>query len=135
LPAFPAAPPVFATPGAELGEIVWTTAVDPSTNTPLDPVEWFPVDVETIYAVIPAWRLEAGVAITAEWTYNDTPVPGLGDQVTPAESYVDAWIEFHITQAPDTPWPTGVYRITIFVGGQPAVSSEVEVRDSSDSER
>ncbi|MGH2531307.1 MAG: hypothetical protein ACRDJW_03270 [Thermomicrobiales bacterium] len=131
-PAFQGSPPAFSSAQAEFGEVVWTASVDPATNVPRQPVTWFSEEVDTIYAAIPALRLDPGAVVVANWTYNDTPIEGMTSRVNATASYVDAWIEFHMTRSPDMPWPTGVYQVAISVDGVVALVSEVEVRATAD---
>lgn len=131
-PVFQGTPPASTSAQTDFGAIVWTASVDPATNAPREPVPWFSEAAETIYAAIPALRIESGAVVIADWTYNDTPVEPLTSQVTATASYIDAWIEFHITRSADMPWPTGIYQITISVGGEEVLVSEVEVREAEE---
>jgi hypothetical protein len=126
-----ATPAAFTTGGA-LGAIVWTTAVDPVTKAPTGEVASFTPTAATIYAAIPVIRIDAGTTLSAAWVYNDTPVESLSTTMTAASPLESAWVEFNISRAPDAPWPTGRYQVTISVNGEAALTSEVLVQPGSE---
>jgi hypothetical protein len=130
LPDFAATPGVFTSSQADVGKIVWTTAIDPTTKAPTGRATELTPTIETIYAALPVYRVQPGTVFTAKWTYNNTPVDALTSQVTASGGYDEAWIEFHLTRAANQPWPTGTYQVTVLVGGQQAEQGTVQVRDA-----
>jgi hypothetical protein len=128
IPDFAATPGVFTSPQADVGKVVWATAINPTTNAPTAPVTELAADVTTIYAALPVYRVKPGTVFTAKWTYNTTPVDELTSHVTASGGYDEAWIEFHITRAAKQPWPTGTYEVTVLVGDQEEVAEQATVR-------
>lgn len=138
-PALPPAggPPVLPTPsgspapfrstGADVGPIVWTTAVDPRTNAPVDSVTVFPVDAPTIFATVSLARWEPRATISAEWSYNGTPLDGFATTVIADRAQRDVWLEFHLRKDPAASWPEGVYAIALLVDGEPAQAASIVV--------
>lgn len=121
---------------AEIGAVVWATAVDPATKAPRQRVAAFPADARTIYATLPIVRITRGTTLAASWSYNDTPIPQLNSAVTAPADAENIWVEFHLTLKPGvaaTPplrpgtWPAGTYRVTISVNGTVAERAEVAV--------
>ncbi len=117
----------FISDQAELGPIVWTAMVDPATLAPIQPVETFPIDASTIYAAVPVLHIEPGTVVTASWTYNGTPINGVGSTYTAPEQAEGVWLEFHLARTGSETWPDGIFTITIHVNGQPALTSSIVV--------
>jgi hypothetical protein len=117
-------------PPAELGQIVWATAVDESTKAPQDQVSTFPRDAAAIYAVIPVTRVLGNTQITAEWDYDGVPMPELTTTVSAPDLSNGGWIEFHIARSTNLLWPAGTYRIRILVEGQLAQESTIAVQST-----
>ena len=138
--ATPAGPPRVPTPGgttetfrgptAELGPIVWATAIDPNTKEPTVRVERFPTAAPLVYAVLPLARLETGATLIARWSYNGTTLD-LGSSLLIAErDEEESWVEFHLTQAGDAGWTPGVYAVAVEVDGQAAQTAAVRIDDA-----
>lgn len=127
LPTPSGSPAPFRSPAADIGPIVWTTAVDPRTNAPLDPVTLFPGDAPTIFATVSLARWEPRATISAEWSYNGTPLDAFATTVVADRSQRDVWLEFHLSKDPAASWPDGVYAIALLVDGQPAQAASVVV--------
>lgn len=128
LPDLAATPGVFTSPQADVGNVVWSTAIDPTTNAPTSRVTELTANVATIYATLPVYRVKPGTVFTAKWTYNNTSMETLTSHVTASGSYDEAWIEFHITRAASQPWPAGTYEVTVLVGDQQKVAEQATVR-------
>lgn len=136
-PIGPVGPPVAPTVGgsgapfrsetAEIGPVVWSTAIDGETNAPVAPVEVVPVGAPAIYATLPVTRVQRGASLGATWTYNGTPLPTLGGAVVANREQVGGWVEFHIARAEDAVWPAGVYAVVVTVDGRLAQESAVRV--------
>ncbi len=117
-------------PQAAFGEIVWATSVDPQSKAPMDRVDRVPVDAASIYAVIPITRVAAGTELTADWTYNDTPIDGVSATAVVTDvSGGLIWVEFHLERSSDRPWPDGTYAIAIRQNGEVVAGGEVEVSE------
>ncbi len=112
---------------AEIGEIVWTTSVDPTTKAPGPPRSTLPRATRVIYAAMAVQRADAGATIEARWTYNNTPLQGFLISVSFDRDATGLWIEFHIELTGDSTWPDGLYAIEVTVDGQPARQSAVTV--------
>lgn len=111
---------------AELGEVVWTTAVDPA-GLPATPVPGFAPDAAAIYAVLPVVRIDARSTISATWTYNGTSLDALGSSVTVNEAREGGWIEFHLNRTGAELWPDGTYEITVSANGRVVQTGEVRI--------
>lgn len=130
-------PPVPPTPGgspvpfrsavAEIGPIAWTTAVDPRTNEPLAVVDAFPVDAPTIIATVSVGHWAPAVPISADWSYNGTPLDGFATTVIADDAKRDVWLAFRLTKSPEASWPDGIYAIALLVDGQAAQAASVVV--------
>jgi hypothetical protein len=127
----PTAPPpttaVFRSERAEIGPVIWTTAVDPSTNVPRDRVTAYPAEAPALYAALPVTRISEGIEISATWIYNDTPIEGLNATIRADREQTDIWIEFHLTRSAVAAWPSGVYAVSITVDGASAHQATVQV--------
>lgn len=127
-----ASPPpdqAFVSDRADLGPLQWTAMVDPTTLAPTQPVATFPTSAATIYAVVPVRQVAAGTVISSTWTYNGTPINGVGSSVTVPEAISGVWLEFHLARTSVPAWPDGTYAVVIQVDDQPALSSSVQVDD------
>ncbi len=113
--------------GAEIGAIVWTTSIDPTTKSPGPPLSIIPSETRVIYATLPIERANAGTTIEARWTYNNTALQGFRSAITFERPASQLWIEFHIELTGDSTWPAGLYGIEVTVDGQPARQSTVTV--------
>ncbi len=125
-----ATPPLgqaFTSEQADLGPLQWAAMVDPTTLAPVQLVETFATTASTIYAVLPVRRVEAGSVISAVWTYNDTPINGVGSSVTISETTADVWLEFHLARTTVPEWPDGTYAIVVLVDGEPALASTIMI--------
>jgi hypothetical protein len=126
-PTATATPAAFRSDSAELGSIVWATAIDPQSKAPTAIVTGFADEVRVIYATTPITHLAAGTELGASWSYNNTPLDGFVAMIIAERDQSNAWAEFHIALTGSEPWPPGTYRIEITVDGQPALASEVTV--------
>ncbi len=118
-----------ATARVELGEVVWTTAVDPAAGAPATPVAVVAPDAPAIYAVLPVIRMEPGTTVTASWTYNDTPLDTLTSTISVSEAREGGWLEFHLDRTGPDPWPDGTYGITVSADGQEVQSGQVRIEN------
>lgn len=113
--------------GAEIGAIVWTTSIDPTTKSPGPPLSIIPSETRVIYATLPVERADVGTIIEARWSYNNTALQGFRGAITFERPASQLWIEFHIELTGDSTWPAGRYAIEVTVDGQPARQSTVTV--------
>lgn len=128
LDATRAAPSVTptSTPPMKIGDVVWASAIDTDTAAPTDTVNSFPSDTQTIYAVLPVSNVPENLAITADWTYNDTPLESLATTITIAPGQSPQWIEFHLSRSEDS-WPDGDYAIAIRIDGETIQQADVTI--------
>ncbi|MCA9878953.1 MAG: hypothetical protein KC442_14270 [Thermomicrobiales bacterium] len=128
LPATPAASPaVTPTPRPTgLGEIRWSSE-ELTAATPATGVTQLPIDAPRIVASVPGYSLPVGVQVSAAWFYNDTTLDAFATTLTVDQAQAEQWFAFQITRNSETPWPPGVYEITISLDGQASQSSAVEV--------
>jgi hypothetical protein len=119
-----------AAPDPVIGEIVWTTAVDATTNEPVEPVTRFPQDSPVIIATVDVEHIPQGAVLSASWTYNGAPLQGVAQSVMPSQPYPGGFVEFHLTRSEGQNWPTGEYAVTISLDGAAQQSSSVDVVSS-----
>jgi hypothetical protein len=78
---------------------------------------------DTIYASIVTEHTTAPTTLQARWTYQDGQVVNESTQtIAPADN---ARTEFHIAK-PDG-WPTGKYKLEVFLNGASAATKDLEV--------
>jgi hypothetical protein len=128
-PSAPTAPAVVVQGTPKIGGVVWATAVDPATRAPTTAVDAFSVDDVALFAVLPVRNLAPGTELVPQWRYNNTPLDGVSSPLVTAVGIADGWVEFHLTRAPDVPWPDGTYAIAVQLGGETVASAEVDVRN------
>lgn len=127
IPSPPATPTVFRSPVVDIEPVIWTTALDPRTKGPRDRVATYASEAPAIYACLRLPHVRRGTTITAGWSYNETPIEGFSSSVTAERDEENVWIEFHLTRAAATRWPTGVYQIVVTSGGQMVQVAAVNV--------
>ncbi len=128
LPATPAAP-APATPlphPTGLGDIQWSGETMTSA-TPVAGVTQLPKEALFIVADIPAYALPAGSQVSATWSYNNTSLDAFATTLTIDHLQAEQWLSFQLNRNAETPWPTGVYEITISLNGQATQSASIEV--------
>jgi hypothetical protein len=121
----PAATPVVPW----VGDVVWTTATDPTTNAPVEPVSSYPPNALRIVAAVHVDALSAGPSVEATWEYNDTSLDAFTTRLTPSEGGADHWINFYIERDPEVEWPVGTYEVKILLNGTTVQEAAVEVRN------
>jgi hypothetical protein len=125
--ATPTAAPL-ATPAPSLGEIIWSTSVDPVTNAPADAVAYYRADAPRIAAAMPTRGIPSEASIQATWEYNDTPLEAFTTELERPGQIETTWISFYLDRDPETLWPEGVYAIAISLDGTEVRRATVEVR-------
>jgi hypothetical protein len=78
---------------------------------------------DTVYASIATRGTAATAALKARWTYQDGQVVNESTQTIAPTG--DARTEFHVSK-PDG-WPTGKYKLEVFLNGSSAASKDFEV--------
>lgn len=127
VPDAPTPAPATPVPHAEgLGEIRWTGEAM-TTATPTAGLTQLPSDVPHIVANLPAYVLPAGSQVSATWSYNNTSLDAFATTLTIDQLRAEQWLTFQLSRSAETPWPPGVYEITISLNGQVAQSSSIEV--------
>ena len=120
-----------ATPQANLtssmGRIVWTAAIDETTNAPIEPVSSYVSIAPRIIAAVPAHSLPAGSRIEATWEYNDTSLDAFTTRLSQTEMIDQTWITFHLERDPAVPWPVGTYEVSVSLNGTTVQVATVEV--------
>lgn len=120
-------PVAFASAGAALGPVIWTSEIDPETRAPRHRATSLTTDVRAIYATVAVARVRAGTEFGAEWSYNRTRLEAFDATIVADSVGEHLWIEFHLALTRPDVWPNGTYEIAISVNGQPAVTGEIEV--------
>jgi len=117
----------YVAANAELDDIVWSREIDPNSNAPTRVATGFITTDATIYATMAVIRIDAGVTVTAEWSFNGEALPNLTATVKLDQGYENGWMEFHLTKPDAEIWPIGIYGIVIKIDGVEALTSEIEV--------
>lgn len=120
----------FRSESAELGPIMWATAIDANTNAPTPAVAVVPFDAPRIYASVPVGRLQRGTVLDARWTYNGTPLVGVEGTVTAERDQRGGWVAFLLSREDGEPWPAGVYAVVVSVDGVAAHASAIRVEQT-----
>jgi hypothetical protein len=127
-PAPTAAPPTASVSIAGVGEIVWTSAVDPSTNAPAEPLVALPNDAPLVIAALPVETLPAGTVLQARWTIDGDPLPELDPgPVTVEEGLAGAWVTWTLRWEADQPWPIGRLGIVVDIDGGDGQRAEIPI--------
>jgi hypothetical protein len=127
-----AATPARSTPAAHVpafDQIIWTTGTDPATNAPVDTVSGYSTDAPSIIAALQASNLPSGASVSAQWSYNDTPLDAFGTSLTAAGSVDERWITFRLDRDPGVPWPPGAYAISVSLNGSPVQEATIDVTE------
>lgn len=129
-PATPQAPtPAPSTPVPHpegLGEIRWSGEAM-TKATPVAGLTQLPAGIPFIVANLPAYMLPAGSQVSATWSYNNTSLDAFATTLTTDQLRPEQWLTFQLSRNAETPWPAGVYEITISLNGQVAQTSSIEV--------
>jgi len=107
--------------------VVWSTDADPVTGAPGSAVTDVPQSVVTIHASLQTRSLPAGTTVTADWTIDGTPIPGVSQKVTVDQARGPGWIEFHLAWTAAGTWPRGALGIAIAIDGVPTSSGSVQI--------
>lgn len=108
---------------------VWSTGIDAGDGSPVDSVEWFPTDTETVYAAFETNEIEAGTEFSVSWLMNDVQVPGLNPTLVITSATPPGWIEIHLDRTSEEAWPEGMLTIELRVDGELVSSGSTELRD------
>ena len=125
--ATPTTAPALATPVPAIGDIVWTTSVDPETNAPLDAVGSYRPDVLRMIAALPTRGIARDAVLRASWEYNDTPLETFMTEIERPGRPETTWVSFYLDRDPETLWPEGVYAIVVSLDGAEVQRATVEV--------
>lgn len=112
----------------EAGALVWATAIESGTNRPTAEVARIDVTTPVIYAVLPVSASPAGATLTAEWTFNTTPIQGVGASIQlPEVSEAPIWVEFHLERQVGEAWPDGTYTVIVREGDRVVGEGTIDV--------
>jgi hypothetical protein len=114
-------------PEPSLGEIVWASTSDPVTNAPTATVTAYSPESPRISASAPIQAFPSPATIEASWEYNDTPLEAFTRQIRMPSVSSETWLSFHIDRDPASPWPVGVYEVTIAFDGVVVQRATVDV--------
>ena len=128
-PAGAAATPVRTGAATRFGQIVWATAIDPTTSAPIETVSSFRPDAPRIIAAMQVFALSAGSTIEATWEYNETSLDAFTTRLAPDEHSAERWISIYIEREPDVPWPVGTYEVTVSLNGMMVQQAAIEVTE------
>jgi hypothetical protein len=127
-PPAPSPPPAAAPPQAaapmqlRVDDITLGNSLAADKTVAMATYEFAPTD--TIYASVRTSGTSPNATLGATWTYQDgQTVEEQTQQIAPTGPAVT---EFHISK-PDG-WPTGMYKVTVFLDGMEAGSKELVVK-------
>lgn len=109
-----------------IGQAIWANAVDPQTDAPVGAATPVVGDA-TIYAVFPIESFPAGSQLIASWYFNETSLDSLSSAMRIDQDRVSGWLEFHIQQTGQQPWPDGRYEIVVTDGTNELQRSEITI--------
>ncbi|MGI8484232.1 MAG: hypothetical protein ACR2OU_08210 [Thermomicrobiales bacterium] len=124
--ATPAAVSTPATPVLRDG-VVWSTTIDPVTGAPGGDVTEIPQSAKTVYAFVQYGGMPARTSLSATWTIDGTPIPGILQSITVDTARGAGWIEFHLDWTAAGTWPRGALGISIEIDGKPMTSGSVQI--------
>ncbi len=124
--------------GTTIGDVVWTSAVDPATQAPAESLDTIPSNAAEMYAALPLTSVAAGTVIGAAWSYNGVPLDALSSSVTASVAATNTWVAFRLgridsgTPMPrsESDWPDGDYGVVITVDGQVVQEGTVTVDEA-----
>lgn len=106
---------------------MWSTDADPVTGAPGSAVAEVPQSAVTIHASLQTESLPAGTTVTADWTIDGTPIPGVTQKLTVDQARGAGWIEFDLDWTGTGTWPRGALGIAIAIDGVPTSSGSVQI--------
>jgi hypothetical protein len=113
---------------AGIGEIVWTAAVEPSTQAPRESLATLPNDAPLVIAALPVETLPAGTVLQAHWMIDGEPLPALDPEpVTVEEGLVGAWVTWTLRWEAEQPWPVGRLGIVVEIDGADDQRAEIPI--------
>jgi hypothetical protein len=121
-PATSAAPPPVAPAQLRVDDITLGSSLASDKTVAMATYEFTPTD--TIYLSVRTSGASSNSTLGATWTYQDGQV--VSEQAQPVSTSGPAVTEFHI-QKPDG-WPTGMYKVQVFLDGMEAGSKELVVK-------
>jgi hypothetical protein len=128
-PPLAATPRTTPVPSPSLGQVVWATAVDPTTGAPADSVTAYAPDDPQLIAAFPATALPAGAVVDAAWFYNDTSLDAFNTTLTVPDHVVKRWVDLRLARSADAPWPAGTYEVVVSLAGDEVRRASVLVVD------
>lgn len=120
-------PIAIATPG--IGDILWSTETDSTSDAPLVVASEYPSHAPRLTASALALNLPPGTIVDTAWSYNNTPLEAFTTQIVLQDDVPKRWISFRLERDPDVPWPSGTYAVAISIDGTPTASAAVQVND------
>jgi len=104
-------------PGGLITKVTLAHGTEPETYNPVDPAtEYLPTD--TIHAVVTVKKAPEGTVFSARWMTTNLSLVGRDNEMidsTEIETGGTGNLDF--TLAPDGEFPTGMYRVEIYVNG------------------
>lgn len=116
-----------STPANALIEVVWTTEVDAATGAPQDAVDAYAIDAPEIIAAVRLGTVPRSSDLTATWTIDGEPMPGMDMAVT-SGAYLDSgWAVFSFSRNPGRLFPPGTLEITVTSSTGETITGSVEI--------
>ena len=112
----------------QLGELTWSSEVDPATGAPVDALTALPNDAPQVVAVLHVPSLPAGTTVQAHWTIDGDALPNLAPEPIVTEAPLeDAWLSWRLTWNDDQPWPIGALGIRVEIDGQEVANDDIRI--------
>lgn len=124
----PAATPT-AVPPTELGDVTWSLSVT-EDGEPVDDLDAFPRDTQTIHAVVQVQSVTAGEVITARWSIDGAAIEAIDGTVMIDEATASGWVSFALAWEGETLWPVGTLGVEISTASGTATSGEIEIEST-----
>jgi hypothetical protein len=110
----------------EIGELVWTSDVDPATGAPIDTLTSLPSATDRIVAALQVPSLPAGVTLQARWEIDGNHLVKLDPEpVASTEPLEDAWVSWSLSWGADEPWPIGTLGIRVLIDGEEVTTARI----------
>lgn len=110
----------------EVGRLVWTSDVDPTTGAPVDTLTSLPNTADRIVAALQVPSLPAGATLQARWEIDGNHLAGLDPEpVVSTEQFEDAWVSWSLSWGANEPWPVGTLGISVSIDGEEVTTARI----------
>ncbi len=117
------------TPVAQLGPVVWTTALE-QNGAPAEDLTAFPRNAESIYAVVAVESVSAGEMLTASWALDGVAIDAIDSTVNIDEASASGWVSFSLVWEGETLWPVGTLEIAVSASSGATARGEIQIEST-----